>query len=231
MSRLWSTINLNLLKHLKKKPKSSKEAGEFYFSKAQIVKDPFQKKKLLLTAAEYFEEAKDYDSAVQCLIMGNEQQKARTLCVRICNPSYLKKYLQNKTEIISTYVGCIVKSLNENNLNEARQLSMELLEFYNSDFTQAVLKVINSLESTNLIELDRALKSIQKSNANLIEDNIRKIFIDTLYSKCKDYGVLRDLSSIRIIPLICSNCRGTLNYNRDTGEAICQYCGMKIKIV
>jgi len=231
MSRLWSTINLNLLEYLKKKPKSSKEVGEFYYSKAQIVKDPFQKKKLLSTAAEYFEEAKDYNGAVQCLIMCNEQQKARTLCVKICNPSYLKKYLQNKTEIISTYMGCIVKCLNENDLDKARQLSKELLEFYSSDFTEAIFKVINSLEHTNLIELDRALQSIQKSSADFIEDNIRKIFINTLYNKCKEYGVLRDLFSMHIIPQVCPNCRGTMKYNEDTGEAICQYCGMKIRMV
>lgn len=221
---------MKILGRFKKKPKSSKEVGELFYAKAQLMKDPYRKKRLLLTAADYFNEAKDYDNAVRCLIMGNEQRKARALCVKVCNPVYMKKHSNDKNEIMSTYMACIIKCINENMLGKARQLSKELKEYHGNNFTNAAYMAINGLEHSNLMKLDKALVEVYESEAEFIEDDIRKVFINTLHNRCREYGIFRNLFTMHAVPEVCSHCGGIMNFDEEAGEAVCQYCGSKIKI-
>lgn len=214
----------------KKKPQTPKEFGEHFYKKAHLTKDLYRRKKLLLTASRYFEEALDYDTAIRCLIISGEAKKARTLSVALGNPSYLKKYSQDKSEVAKTYLGCIIKCINENIFGKARLLSKELVDYNNDEFTEAVFFASNSLERTNMAELDKALVKIQEGKTEVIDEETRKIFINTLHEKCKEYNVFKELFAVHQIPEICPKCHGTMKYDDVTGESICQYCGAKIKI-
>ncbi len=221
---------MSFLGTFKKKPQTPKEFGERFYEKAQLIKDPYRRKKLLLTAARYFEEAHDYDAAIQCQILGGETKRARTLSVRLCDPSYLKKHSQDKSEVAKTYLGCIIKCISENMFGKARLLSKELMDYHSDEFTEAVFIAANSLERTNMAELDRALIKIQEGKTEVIDEETRKIFINTIHEKCKEYDVFKELFSVHLIPEICPKCHGTMKYDEVTGESICEYCGAKIKI-
>lgn len=221
---------MSFLGTFKKKPQTPKEFGESFYEKAQLIKDPYRRKKLLLTAARYFEEAHDYNAAIQCLILGGETKRARTLSVRLCDPSYLKKHSQDKSEVAKTYLGCIIKCISENMFGKARLLSKELMDYHSDEFTEAVFIAANSLERTNMAELDRALIKIQEGKTEVIDEETRKIFINTIHEKCKEYDVFKELFSVHLIPEICPKCHGTMKYDEVTGESICEYCGAKIKI-
>ena len=145
---------MKLLDLFRKKPKTPQELGEHYFEKATSTTDPYRKKKLLVTASNHFEEAQDYDNAIKCLVEGGEEKKARTLSVKVYNPSYFRKYSQNKTEVVRTYMGCIIKCLNENLLGKAAELSKELLDYQKDDFNEGVFLSVNGLQHTNLMDLD-----------------------------------------------------------------------------
>jgi len=221
---------MNFLDPLKKKSQTPKDFGEKFLEKAQSTKNQYQRKTLLQTAARYFEEAGDYDAAVQCLILSGDTKKARTLSVKLCDPTYLKEYAQEKDEVVKTYIGCIIKCVNENMLGKARILSKELLDYHTDEFTEAVFITTNSLEHTNMAELDKALVKIQEGQTEVVDEETRKIFINTVHEKCKEYDVFQELFSVHQIPEICPQCHGTMKYEYMTGESICQYCGTKIKI-
>lgn len=221
---------MNFLDPFKKKPQTPKEFGELFYKKAKSVKNPYQRKKLLATAARYFEEAQDYDASIECLILSGETKKARALSVKLCDPSYLKMHSQDKSEVVKTYLGCIIKCINENMFGKARPLSKELMDYNSDEFTEAVFIAVNSLEHTNMAELDKALVKIQEGETQVVDEETRKIFINTLHEKCKEYDVFQELFSVHLIPEICPKCHGTMKYNEATGESICQYCGAKIKI-
>lgn len=221
---------MSFLYSVKKKPQTPKEFGDHFYKEAQSAKDPYRRKKLLLTAARYFEEAHDYDAAIQCQILGGETKRARTLSVRLCDPSYLKKHSQDKSEVAKTYVGCIIRCISENMFGKARLLSKELMDYHSDEFTEAVFIAANSLEHTNMAELDRALIKIQEGRTEVIDEETRKIFINTIHEKCKEYDVFKELFSVHLIPEICPKCHGTMKYDEVTGESICEYCGAKIKI-
>lgn len=221
---------MKFLDLLRGKPKSSKELGEHYFKKATSTKDLYRKKRLLLTASKYFEEAQDYDNAIKSLVMGAEEKKARTLSVQICNPSYLRKYSQNKPEIVQTFIACIIKCLNENLLGKGTELSKELLTFQKDDFTDGVFLAVNSLQHTNLTDLDRALAKIHKGSTEFLDEDVRRIFINVLYDRCKEYNIFRELFRRHAMPGICPRCHGHMIFHEEFGEAICQYCGTKIKL-
>ena len=159
---------MKFLESLGKKSKTPKELGEHYFNKAASTTDPYRKKRLLLTASKYFEEAQDYDNAIKCLVIGGEEKKARTLSVKICSPSYLRQHSQNRNEIVQTYMGCIIKCLNTNLLGKATELSKELLDYQKDDFTEGVFLAVNSLQHTNLMDLDRALAKIHKGSTEFL---------------------------------------------------------------
>jgi ATP/maltotriose-dependent transcriptional regulator MalT len=195
-----------------------------------LTKDPYRRKTLLLTAARYFEEAGDYDAAIRCLILSGETKKARTLSVRLCDPSYLKKHSQDRNEVVKAYIGCIMKCFNENMLGKATLLSKGLMDYNSDEFTEAVFIAANGLEHTNMAELDKALVKIQEGKTEVVDEETRKIFINTLHEKCKEYDVFHELFSVHLLPEICPQCHGTMNYDENTGESICQYCGAKIKI-
>jgi hypothetical protein len=221
---------MSFLDSFKKKPQTLKEFGENFYKRAQLAKDPYRRKKLLQTAATYFEEAHDYDDAIRCLIFSGETKRARTLSVKLCDPSYMKKYSQDKSEVAKTYMGCIIKCISENMLGKANLLSKELMDYNSDEFTEAVFIAVNSLEHTNMAELDRALIKIQDGETEVIDEETRKIFINTLHEKCKEYDVFHELFSVHLIPEICPQCHGTMKYNEATGESTCEYCGAKIKI-
>jgi len=221
---------MNFLESFKKKPQTPKEFGESFYEKAKLAKDSYRRKTLLLTAARYFEEALDYDAAIRCLIVSGETKKARTLSVKLCDPSYLKKHSQDKSEVAKTYVGCIIKCISENMFGKARLLSRELMDYNSDEFTEAVFIAVNSLEHTNMAELDKALVKIQEGKTEVIDEETRKIFINTLHEKCKEYDVFQELFSVHLIPEICPKCHGTMKYDEVTEESVCQYCGAKIKI-
>jgi hypothetical protein len=221
---------MSFLNSFKKKQQTPKDFGEHFYEKAQLAKDPYRRKKLLVTAARYFEEALDYDAAIRCLVLGGETRKARNLSVKLCDLSYLKKHSQDKSEVAKTYLGCIIKCISENMLGKARLLSKELMNYNSDEFTEAVFIASNSLEHTNMAELDKALVKIQEGRTEVIDEETRKIFINTIHEKCKEYDVFQELFSAHLIPEICPKCHGTMKYNDATEEAICQYCGTKIKI-
>jgi len=221
---------MSFLDSFNKKPQTPKEFGERFYEKAQLTKDPYRRKKLLLTAARYFEEAFDYDTTIRCLIISGEAKKARTLSVRLCDPSYLRKHSQDKGAVAKTYLGCIIKCINENIFGKARLLSKELMEYNSDEFTEAVFFAANSLERTNMAELDKALVKIQEGKTEVIDEETRKIFINTLHEKCREYNVFKELFSVHLIPEVCPKCHGTMKYDDVAGESICQYCGAKIKI-
>jgi len=221
---------MNFLDSFKKKPQTPKEFGEQFYRNAQLAKDLYRRKRLLLTAARYFEEAEDYDSAVRCLVLGGETKQARTLSVKMCDPSHLKKHSQDKSEVVKTYLGCIIKCISENMFGKARLLSKELIDYHGDEFTEAVFIAANSLEHTNMAELDKALVKIQEGKTEIVDEETRKIFINTIHERCKEYDVFQELFSAHLIPEICPKCHGTMKYNEVTEEAICQYCGAKIKI-
>lgn len=221
---------MSFLDAFKKKPQTPKEFGERFYEKSQSAKDLYERKKLLLTASRYFEEANDYDATVRCLILSGETKKARTLSVRLCDPSYLKKHSQDKDEVTKTYVGCIIKCISENMLGKARLLSKELMEYHSDEFTEAVFIAANSLEHTNMAELDKALVKIQEGKTEVVDEETQKAFINTIHEKCKEYNVFKELFSVHLIPEICPKCHGTMKYDDLSGETVCQYCGAKIKI-
>jgi len=221
---------MSFLDSFRKKPRTPKEFGERFYEKAQSAKDPYRRKSLLLTAARYFEEASDYDAAMRCLVLSGETKKARTLSVKLCDPSYLKKHSQNKSEVAKTYLGCIIRCISENMLGKARLLGKELMDYNSDEFTEAVFIAANSLEHTNMAELDKALIKIQEGKTEVINEETRKIFINTLHEKCKEYDVFQELFSVHLVPEICPKCHGTMKYNEATEESICQYCGVKIKL-
>lgn len=221
---------MSFLDPFKKKPQTPKEFGEQFYRNAQLAKDPYRRKKMLLTAARYFEEAQDIDSAIRCLVLGGETKKARTLSVEICDPSYLKKYSQDKSEVVKTYLGCIIKCISENMLGKASFLGKELIDYHGDEFTEAVFIAANSLEHTNMAELDKALVKIQEGRTEIVDEETRKIFINTIHERCKEYNVFKELFSVHLIPEICPKCHGTMKYNEVTEESICEYCGAKIKI-
>ena len=221
---------MSFLESFKKKPQTPKEFGENFYKRAQLAKDPYRRKKLLQTAATYFEEAHYYDDAIRCLISSGETKRARTLSVKLCDPSYMKKYSQDKSEVAKTYMGCIIKCISENMLGKANLLSKEQMDYNSDEFTEAVFIAVNSLEHTNMAELDRALIKIQDGETEVIDEETRKIFINTLHEKCKEYDVFHELFSVHLIPEICPQCHGTMKHNEATGESICEYCGAKIKI-
>jgi len=105
---------MSFLDAFKKKPQTPKEFGERFYERAKSMKDSYQRKKLFSTAARYFEEAQDYDAAIECLMLSGETKKARTLSVKLCDLSFLKKHSQDKSEVAKTYLGCIIKCINEN---------------------------------------------------------------------------------------------------------------------
>ena len=214
----------------RKKPRTSKEFGESFYEKAKSAKDPYRRRKLLSTAARYFEEAQDYDAAIECLILSGETKKARTLSVKLCDPSYLKKHSKDTSEVAKTYMGCIIKCISENMFGKARLLSRELMEYNSDEFTEAVFIAANSLEHTNMAELDKALVKIQEGKTEIIDEKTRKIFISTLHEKCKEYDVFQELFAVHLVPEICPKCHGTMKYDEIIGESVCQYCGAKIKI-
>jgi len=222
---------MSFLDAFKKKPQTSKEFGERFYERAKSAKDPYQRKKLFSTAARYFEEAQDYDAAIECLMLSGETKKARTLSVKLCDPSYLKQHSQDKSEVAKTYLGCIIKCINENMFGKAKLLSKELMDYNNDEFTGAVFIAANSLEHTNMAELDKALVKIQESRTDVIDEEARKIFINTIHEKCKEYDVFQELFSAHLIPEICPKCQGIMKYDEITEESICQYCGAKIKII
>jgi len=221
---------MNFLDAFKKKTQSPRDFGERFYKEAQLTKDPYRRKKLLLTAARYFEEAQDYDSAIQCLILGEETKRARTLSVKLCDPSYLREHSKDKSEVVKTYLGCIIKCISENMLGKARLLSKELMDYNSDEFTEAVFIAANSLEHTNMAELDKALVKIQEGETEVVDEETRKIFINTIHGKCREYDVFQELFSVHLIPEICPKCHGTMEYDETTGESHCQYCGAKIKI-
>jgi len=221
---------MSFLDPFKKKPQTPKEYGEHFYEKAQSAKDPYRRRNLLLTAARYFEEAQNYDAAIRCLVLGGETKKARTLSVKLCDPSYLRKHSPDKSEVTKTYMGCIIKCISENMLGKARLLSKELMDYNTDEFTEAVFIAANSLEHTNMAELDKALVKIQEGKTEVIDEETRKIFINTLHEKCKEYDVFQELFSVHLIPEICPKCHGTMKYNEVTEESTCQYCGAKIKV-
>ena len=221
---------MKFLDPFRRKPKTSKELGEHYFEKAASTTDPYQKKRLLLTASKYFEEAQDYDNAIKSLVIGEEEKKARTLSVKICNPSYLREHSQNRTEIVQTYMACIIKCMNENLLGKATELSKELLNYQKDDFNDGVCLAVNSLQHTNLMDLDRALAKIHKGSTEFLEEDVRRIFIKVLYDRCKEYNIFRELFRRHVMPEICPRCHGHMVFHEEFGEAVCQYCGTKIKI-
>lgn len=214
----------------KKKPQTSKEFGQHFYEKAKSAKDPYRRKKMLSTASRYFEESQDYDAAIECLILSGETKKARTLSVKLCDPSYLKMHSQDKSEVAKAFLGCIIKCISENMFGKARLLGKELIDYHSDEFTDAVFIAVTSLERTNMAELDKALVKIQEGQTEVIDEETRKIFINTLHEKCKEYDVFQELFSVHLIPEICPKCHGTMKYNEDSGESICQYCGAKIKI-
>jgi len=221
---------MNLLDPFKKKPQTLREFGEYFYGKAQLSKDLYRRKRLLLTAARYFEEALDYDDAIRCLVLGGETKKARTLSVKLCDPSYFRKHSQDKSEVVKTYLGCIMKCISENMFGKAGLLSKEQMDYNNDEFAEAVFIAANSLEHTNMAELDKALIKIQEGRTEVVDEETRKIFINTLHEKCKEYNVFKELFSVHLLPEICPECHGTMKYDDVTGESICQYCGAKIKI-
>jgi len=221
---------MKLLESLGKKPKTPKELGEHYFNKATSTTDPYRKKRLLITASKYFEEAQDYDNAIKCLVVGGEEKRARTLSVKICSPSYLRQHSQNRNEIVQTYMGCIIKCLNKNLLGKATELSKELLDYQKDDFTEGVFLAVNSLQHTNLMDLDRALAKIHKGSTEFLGDDVRAIFVKVLYDRCNEYNIIRELFRMHAIPEICPHCHGRMIFHEEFGEAVCQYCGTKIKI-
>jgi len=221
---------MSFLDPFRKKPHTSKEFGEFFYKKAKTAKDSYQRKKLLSTAARYFEEAQDYDAAIECLILSGETKRARTLSVKLCDPSYLKMHSQDKSEVVKTFLGCIIRCISENMFGKARLLSKELMDYNSDEFTEAVFIAVNSLEHTNMAELDKALIKIQEGETEVVDEETRKIFINTLHEKCKEYDVFQELFSVHLIPEICPKCHGTMKYDDVAGESICQYCGAKIKI-
>lgn len=221
---------MSFLESFKKKPKTPKEIGERFYEKAQLARDSYRRKSLLLTATRYFEEANDYDAAIRCLILSGETKRARTLSVKLCDPSHLKKHSQDKSEVAKTYLGCIIKCISENMFGKARLLGKELMDYNSDEFTEAVFIAVNSLERTNMAELDKALVKIQEGKTEVVDEETRKIFINTLHEKCKEYNVFKELFSVHLIPEICPKCHGTMKYDDVIGESICQYCGAKIKI-
>jgi len=221
---------MSFLGSFNKRPQTSKEFGELFYKKAKSAKNPYQRKKLLATAAGYFEEAQDYDASIECLILSGETKRARTLSVKLCDPSFLKMHSQDKSEVVKTYLGCIIKCVNENLFGKARLLSKELMDYNSDEFTEAVFIAVNSLEHTNMAELDKALIKIQEGETKAADEETRKIVINTLHEKCKEYDVFQELFSIHLIPEICPECHGIMKYNEVSGESICQYCGAKIKI-
>ena len=221
---------MNFLDSFRRKPKTSKELGEHYLEKATSTTDAYRKKRLSLTASKYFEEALDYDNAIKSLVIGDEEKKARTLSVKICNPSYLRKHSQNRTAIVQTYVGCIIKCLNENLLGKATELSKELLNYQKDDFNDGVFLAVNSLQHTNLMDLDRALAKLHKGSTEFLEEDVRNIFVKVLYDRCKEYNIFRELFRRHVLPEICPRCHGHMIFHEEFGEAVCQYCGTKIKI-
>jgi hypothetical protein len=221
---------MNFSDAFKKKPQTPKEFGERFYQKAKSAKDPYRRKKLLSTAARYFEEAQDYDAAIECLILSGETKKARTLSVKLCDPSYLKLHSRDKSEVAKAYLGCIIKCISENMFGKARLLSKELMDYNSDEFTEAVFIATNSLERTNMAELDKALVKIQEGPTEVIDEETRKIFINTLHAKCKEYDVFKELFSVHLIPEICPKCHGTMKYDEATGESVCEYCGARIKI-
>jgi len=221
---------MKFLEPFRKKPKTPKELGEHYFEKATSTTDPYRKKRLLETASKYFEEAQDFDNAIKCLVTGGEEKKARTLSVKICDPSYFRKHSQNKTEIVQTYMGCIIKCLNETFLGKATELSKELLGYQKDDFTEGVFLAVNGLQHTNLMDLDRALAKIHRGITEFLGEDVRRIFVKVLYDKCREYDIFRELFRRHAIPEICPKCHGHMIFHEEFGEAVCQYCGTKIKI-
>jgi len=221
---------MSFLDPFKKKLQTPKEFGELFYRKAQLERDFYRKKKLLSTAARYFEEALDYDAAIRCLVLSGETKRARTLSVKLCDPSHLKKHSQDKSEIVKTYLGCIIKCINENMFGKARLLSKELMDCNSDEFTEAVFIATSSLEHTNMAELDKALVKIQEGKTEIIDEKTRKIFISTLHEKCKEYDVFQELFAVHLVPEICPKCHGTMKYDEIIGESVCQYCGAKIKI-
>jgi len=221
---------MKFLDPFRRKPKTPKELGEHYFQKATSTKDSYRKKRLLLTASKYFEEAQDYDGAMKCLVASGEEKKARTLSVKICDPSYFRKHSQNRTEVVQTYMGCIIKCLNENLLGKGTELSKELVDYQKDDYTDGVFLAVNSLQHTNLMDLDRALAKIHKGSTEFLEDDVRSIFVKVLYDKCKEYNIFRELFRRHALPEICPRCHGHMIFHEEFGEAVCQYCGTKIKI-
>jgi len=105
------------------------------------------------------------------------------------------------------------------------------MDYNNDEFTGAVFIAANSLEHTNMAELDKALVKLQESRTEVIDEETRKIFINTLHEKCKEYDVFQELFSAHLIPEICPKCQGIMKYDEITEESICQYCGAKIKII
>jgi len=221
---------MRLLDILRKKPKTPKELGEHYFREATSTTDPYRKKRLSVTASKYFEEAQDYESAIKCLVMGGEEKGARTLSVKLYNPSYFRKYSQNKTETVQTYMGCIIRCLNENLLGKATELSKELLDYQKDEFTEGVFLAVNGLQHTNLMDLDRAFAKIHKGDTEFLGEDVRRIFVKVLYDRCKEYDIFRELFRRHAIPEVCPRCHGQMIFHEEFGEAVCQYCGTKIKI-
>lgn len=221
---------MSFLDAFRKKPQTPREFGEHFYERAQLTKDPYRRKNMLLTAARYFEEAGDYDNAIQCLVLSGQAKKARTLSVKLCDPSYIKKYSQDKSEVAKTYLGCIIKCISENMFGNAKLLSREMMDYNNDEFTEAVFIAASSLEHTNMTELDRALVKLQEGRTEVVDEESRKIFINTIHEKCKEYNVFKELFSSHLFPEICPECHGTMKYDELTGESVCQYCGARIKL-
>lgn len=221
---------MTFLDAFRKKPQTPEEFGEHFYEKAQLTKDQYRRKNMLLTAARYFEEAGDNDNAIQCLILSGEVKKARTLSVKLCDPSYIKKYSQDKSEVAKTYLGSIIKCISENMFGKAKLLSREMMDFCNDEFTEAVFIATSSLEHTNMAELDKALVKLQEGRTEVVDEESRKIFINTIHEKCKEYNVFKELFSVHLFPEICPECHGTMKYDELTGESVCQYCGARIKV-
>ena len=229
MPNLWSSANLKFFDSLRRKSKSPKELGEEFFKRAVATDDNRLRNKLFLTSSRYFEEAQDYDNAIKSLVLSGEEKRARTLSIKICNPLYIKKYSQNASEIVHTYIGCIIKCLSEELLGKASELSKDLLDYKKDEFIEGVFLAVNSLFLTNTADLDRALVKIQKGRTHFLTDQVRQIFIKIIYKRCKEYNIMQELFKRHTIPQICPRCHGQMLFHEDFGEAVCQYCGTKIK--